>query len=256
MAVATFGRGFYILDNYSILRQLGEDVTEKDAHIFDIKEALMYFPSSNLNYQGAVHFKVSNPRPSTKIDYFIKDGFTTLKSKRMKAQKAALKSGEKYPYPTEAELRAEKTEVKPKLVFTIYDMEDNIMKKLSASLKSGYGSTSWDFSYLSNRGIQCVPGTYKVAIDKDMDGVFTRLAEPKTFKIKALPNALGAPDYQDKFDFTLNLSKFSSEVSSARTKLMDINKRLSYMKGATSGLPVEGNFLIAEINAMQKISFR
>lgn len=252
LAVATFGRGFYILDNYSILRQLSEEVTEKDAHIFDIKEALMYFPSSNLNYQGAVHFKASNPRPATKIDYFIKDGFTSLKSKRMKAQKAALESGDKYPYPTEAELRAERTEVKPKLVFTIYDMEGNIMKKLSAPLKPGYGTLSWDFSYLSNRGIQCVPGTYKLAIDKDMDGVFTRLAEPKSFRIKALPNALGTPDYKEKFDFALNLSKFSSEVSSARTKLADINKRLNYMKGATAGLPVEGNFLVTEINSLQQ----
>ncbi len=126
------------------------------------------------------------------------------------------------------------------------------MKKMTAPLKKGYGSLNWDFSYLSNRGIQCVPGTYKVAIDKDMNGAFTRLAEPKTFKIKALPNALGTPDYQEKFDFAMELNKLSAEVSSARMKLSDMNKRLSFMKGATSGLPVEGDFLVADINALQK----
>lgn len=252
LVVATFGRGFYVLDNYSILRELSEEITTKDAYIFKIKEALMYFPSSNLNYQGSVEFKVSNPQPVVKIEYFIKEGFTSLKSKRTKAQKAALKSGEKYPYPTEEDLRAEKTEVKPGLVFTIYDLDGNIMKKLSAPLSKGYKSITWNFSYLSNRGIKVVPGEYKVAIDKNENGVFTRLVEPQSFKIKALPNALGTPDYAEKFNFAKNLSKLSASVSSARTKISGMNKRLSFMKGATAGLPVEGNFLIEEINALQK----
>ena len=31
-----------------------------------------------------------------------------------------------------------------------------------------------------------------------------------------------------------------------------MNKRLQFMKGAIAGLPVEGNFMIQEINALQK----
>lgn len=252
LVVATFGRGFYILDNYSTLRELSEEVAEKKAHIFEIKDALMYFPSSNLNYQGDVHFKVSNPRPGVKIEYYINESFTSLKSKRMKAQKAALKSGEKYPYPTKEELMAEKKEVKPGLVFTIYDMSGNIMKKMNAPLSKGYRSITWNFSYLSSRGIQVVPGEYKVAIDKNDNGVFTRMVEPQSFKVIALPNALGTPDYAEKFNFAKELTKLSGSVSSARSKITDINKRLNFMKKATSGLPVEGDFLIKEINAFQK----
>ncbi len=252
LVVATFGRGFYILDNYSILRELSEEITKKDAHIFKINEALMYFPASNLNGQGAVHFQAPNPRPGVKIDYFIKDGFTTLKSKRIKAQEAALKSGEKYPYPTEEELMAEENEVKPGLVFTIYDMDGNIMKKLTTSLKKGYGSLTWDFSYLSNRGLTVVPGEYKVAIDKNDNGVFTRLAEPKAFKIIALPNALGTANYADNFNFAKQVNMLGGSVSSARAKITDMNERLSFMKQATSGLAVEGDFLIQQINDLQK----
>lgn len=252
LVVATFGRGFYILDNYSALRELSEEVAKKDAHIFKIKDALMFFPSSNLNYQGDVHFKVSNPRPAVKFEYYIKDGFKSLKSKRIKAQKAALKSGEEYPYPTEEELMAEKKELKPGLVLTIYDMSGNIMKKLSAPLSSGYKSTTWDFSYLSNNRIKVVPGEYKVAIDKNDNGVFTRLVEPQSFKVKALPNALGTPDYAEKFVFAKKVTKLQASVGSFRTKITDLNKRLTFMKKATGGLAVEGDFLIQEINALQK----
>lgn len=252
LVVATFGRGFYILDNYSMLRELSKEVADKDAYIFDIKEALMYFPSNNLNYQGGVHFKVSNPQPAVKFEYYIKEGFTSLKSKRIKAQKAALKTGEKYPYPTEEELRAENTEVKPGLVFTIYDSDGNIMKKLSAPLRKGYNSLKWDFSYLSNYGIRVIPGEYKIAIDKDENGVFTRLVEPQSFKIKALPNALGTPDYNEKFNFARKVTILSASVSSARKKITDMNGRLKFMKGAIAGLPVEGDFMVQQINALQK----
>lgn len=251
LAVATFGRGFYILDDYSILRQLSEEVPEKEAHIFDIKDALMYIPANNLNYQGGVYFKAPNPQPAVKIQYFVKNGFTSLKAKRIKAQKAALKSGEEYPYPTEEELRAERTEVKPRLVFTIYDMDGEIMKKLTRPLSPGYSSVTWDFSYLSSRGIRVVPGTYKVAIDKDMNGEFTRLAEPKEFKVIALPNALGTPDYEANFNFAKKVTKLQGEVGAARKKIMEMNQKLGQMKQATAGLPVEGDFLITEINALQ-----
>ncbi len=252
LAVATFGRGFYILDDYTILRQLSKEVAEKEAHIFDIKEALMYNPASNLNYQGGVYFTAPNPQPEVTIQYYIKNGYTTLKSKRIKAQKDALESGAKYPYPTEEELRAEENEVTPKLVFTIYDIDGNIMKKITTGLSKGYKSISWDFSYLSNRGITVIPGEYKVAIDKNDNGVFTRLAEPKSFKIKALPNALGTPDYEERFTFAKNHAKLSADVGVARTKISDMNKRLSFLKTATAGLPVEGDFLIKEIDALQK----
>jgi len=252
LAVATFGRGFYILDDYSILRELAEEIESKPAHIFSITDALMYNPSSNLNYQGEVYFKAPNPRPAVKIQYYHGDSYTTLKSKRMKAQKAAEKSGEKYPYPTEEELRAERNEVKPQLVFTIYNKDSDIIKKLTAPYSKGYKSITWDFSYLTGFGVSVPPGEYTVAIDKNMDGEFTRLVEPEPFKVITLPNALGTADLQAKFDFQLKLTKMSAEVGSAGKKLAEMNQRLKAMKSALNSLPVEGGFMVKDINALQK----
>ena len=86
--------------------------------------------------------------------------------------KAAEKAGAKFVYPTKEELLAEKEEAKPILIFTIYDSSGNIMRKLNKPLAKGYKNSSWDLSYLRDRGAKVPPGKYKVAIDKNINGVF------------------------------------------------------------------------------------
>ena len=252
LVVATFGRGYYVLDNYSMLRELKEDIEKQAGYLFDIKDGLMFNMGNNLGYQGEVYFRAMNPGSEVRIDYYIKEGYTTLKSKRDKALKAAEESGATYPYPTEEELRAESAEVLPQLIFTFYDADNHIVKKINRPLRSGYGSITWDFSYLDNRRINVIPGTYSVAIDKEHHGELTRLAEPKSFEVKTLPTALGAPDYQERFHFERKVSKLSDQISEARTQIMDMNKRLEGVKRSLSGLPKEGDFMVAEIAAFQK----
>ncbi len=252
LVVATFGRGFYVLDNYSSLRKLNEKVSETEAHLFDINEALLFFPSNNLSYQGDVHFRAANPKPSAKFEYFIKNGFESLKSKREKQMKAVEKASSKFVYPTKEELLAEKNEVKPTLVFTIYDNDGNIMKKLSSQLEKGYQTTSWDLSYLTSRGPKVPPGSYKVAIDKNMNGVFTRLVEPKFFMVTSIPNALGTPNYEANFNFLKGVNDLNVNVISSRGKIEAMNTRLKSIKNILGNTAVEANTLMSKINALQK----
>ena len=134
MVVATFGRGFYVLDNYSSLRELSKTVAKEEAHLFEINDALLYFPSSNLSYQGDVHFRIPNPTPSVKFEYYIKQGFESLKQKRKKEFVKNEKAGN-FKYPTKQELLEEKYEVKPRLFFTVYNKEGAVMRKITKSFK-------------------------------------------------------------------------------------------------------------------------
>ena len=246
LVVATFGRGFYVMDNYSALRELSENLAKKEAHLFKISDALMYYPSSNLNYQGDVHFRTPNPNPSAKFEYYIKDGYKSLKAKRTKTDITASN------YPSEDVLRAEATEAKPTLVFTVYDADDNIMRKLTTSLSSGYNSINWDLRYLTDRGPKVPPGDYTVAIDKNIDGVFTRLVEPQTFKVISLPNALGTPDYAANFNFLKDVNDLNAQVNAARVKIQNMNTRISNMKKMLANMPVEASALVNKMADLQK----
>ena len=251
LVVATFGRGFYVLDNYSALRELSADIEKKEAHLFDIDDALLYFPARNLSYQGSVTYRAPNPNPAATFEYYVKNGYETLKQKRIKAQKKAEKAGTKIPYPTEEELRAERTEKTPTLVFTVYDASNNIMRKLTSPLRKGYQTISWNLSYLTNGGPKVPPGTYKVAIDKNFNGNYTRLVAPQSFVVKAQPNALGTPNYTANFNFVKEVNDLNAQVASARGKITDMNRRLSNMKTSLTSIPVEASSLEAKINALQ-----
>ena len=251
LVVGTFGRGFYVLDNYSSLRKLTEEIEKKEAHLFDINETLLYFPASNLNYQGEVYFRSENPKPEATFEYYIKTGFESLKQKRVKAMKDAEGKDEDFDYPTEDELLAEKEEAKPTLVFTIYDADGNIMRKFTQPLSKGYKSTNWDLAYLTSRGPKVPPGTYMVAIDKNVEGVFTRLVEPQPFTIKSLPNALGTPNYVTNFNFLRDVNELNAKVNAARGKIESMNERLSSMEKILLNTPVEANVLVPKINSLQ-----
>ena len=248
LVVATFGRGFYVLENYAPLRKLSSEIEKKEAHIFEIKDALLYFPSSNLNYQGDVHFRTPNPDPAVKFEYFIKNGYETLKEKREKIAEES----ENITYPSEEELLSEKMEPKTTLLFTIYDANGNIMRKLNSSLKKGYGSINWDLSYLSERGAKVPPGTYKVAIDKNIGSEFTRLLEPQSFNVKSIPNALGTPNYEANFNFIKEVTNLYANVTASRGKIDDMSSRLKSMTKILENMPVEANVLTNKIDALQK----
>lgn len=252
LVVATFGRGFYVMDDYTPLRQLSEEMSKKDAHMFEINDVLSYYPSSNINYQGAVHFSVPNPDPEARFDFYIKDGYVTLKQKRIKAQKKALKDSMDYPYPTEEELLAEEQEVKPELVFTIYNDEGQIIRKMTTGLRKGYQTQTWDLRYLNRRGPRVPPGTYTVAIDKNHNGEFTRLIEPVSFIVKTMPNALGTPEHEDNFDFMKSVIDLDIKVSEARGMINDMNTKLENMTKILENTPVEANTLLPEIIETQK----
>ena len=63
LVLATYGRGFWILDDVTPLRQLNEKVLEKNVHLFDLRQAYRMHPLRN------------GPRPNARalINYYLKD---------------------------------------------------------------------------------------------------------------------------------------------------------------------------------------
>ena len=252
IVVATFGRGFYVLEDYSYIRELKNDITKKEAHIFDIKDGLLYYPSSNTNYQGEVHFSVPNPRPALTIKYNLKNGYETLKQKRIKAQKAAEKAGREIDFPSKDELRAETEEQSATLLFTISDQDGNIIRKLEKPLRKGLGSLNWDMRYLQSRGPAVPPGKYFVKMEKLVKGVFETIIESKAFNVKTLNNnALGTPDYKEKFEFLKKVAKLNVTISGTSTYAGTLSSGIAGVKRTLISTPSNTNELMLKATALE-----
>ena len=253
LVVATFGRGFYVLEDYSYIRELKENISDRDAHIFNIKDGLLYYPSTNTNYQGEVYFSVPNPSPEVKIGYYLKEGYETLKQKRIKAQRAAEKAGREISFPTKEELEAENNELAAKLLFTIYDAEGNIMRKIERPLRNGLASVTWDMRYLSARGPAVPPGEFSVKMEKFVNGSFTSLLDDVKFKVNTLNNnALGTPDYKEKFDFLRDASDLNLTISATGSYAGDLLKKIADAKNSLMAVPANTNELLLEAMALEE----
>ncbi|MEZ5012558.1 MAG: hypothetical protein R2744_13695 [Bacteroidales bacterium] len=235
LVVATFGRGFYVLDNYSYLRELVSVVENSAAHIFGIKDGLLYYPASNQNYQGEVNFAVPNPDPEVTIRYFVKDGYTTLRQKRMNEQRAAEKAGREITFPTNEQLVAEETEEPAVLLFTIFDAQGNIMRKVERPLRRGMSELTWDMRYLRRNGPAVPPGTYSVKMEKYANGKFVTLVEKKDFGVNTLDNnALGTPDYVAKFEFLKKAADLSQVISETGRYASDLKAKIGTIRAICS----------------------
>src|SRR6266567_3405760 len=98
LVMATFGRGFYVLDDITPLRQMKAESTEHPAAIFPVKDALMYVERHPLGgpqkgFQGDAFYAAENPPYGAVFTAYLKEKVKTKKEKRQDAEKDAADQG-------------------------------------------------------------------------------------------------------------------------------------------------------------------
>jgi hypothetical protein len=149
LVIATFGRGFYVLDDISALRQMKAESLEQTAATFPVKDALLYIERHPLGepkkgFQGDAFYTAENPPYGAVFTAYLKEKLKTKKEKRQEAEKEAAKKSQTLPYPSNDELRAEAEEKKPEVYF-------HGLRRIGAAIRRMDGSIERDFS--GRRGI-------------------------------------------------------------------------------------------------------
>jgi photosystem II stability/assembly factor-like uncharacterized protein len=238
VVIGTFGRGFYILDDYSPLRNFKKDILDKEGFIFPVKDAKMYVQTSGFDNQGSTYFMSPNPDFGATITYYIKEVPKTAIAIRQEKEKALFEKGEPIPQPSINELDAEEKEIKPYLIFTITDENNNIVKRIYKSASKGVNRVTWNFTYESispvtitkyepvssgsggrrgggggGGGIQVMPGTYKVSLALFEKSETRELAGAVPFVCKPLGIAtFPATDLKAKYSWISEASDFSRSM--------------------------------------------
>ncbi len=237
IVIATFGRGFYIVDDYTPLRFINEKELKKESIIFPIKDALMYVQKRARYGQGADYYSAKNPKYGAVFTYYFGKSIKTKKQIRKKIEKKALKNKSAFKYPTFEELRIEDEQEKPFILFTIKDADGNIVRKLHAPASKGLKRIVWDFNYASTQpvrkganpfsnkgfGIPIIPGKYNITMSKVVDGVETKLYGAESFNVKSLNNStLPAKNRKEVLAFQKKTSELARTVFGA----VNVNKEM------------------------------
>lgn len=259
LVLATFGRGFFVMDDYSALRDLSNDLLKKEAHIFPVSEALQYQPYSPIaasdtigwlgprGFQGETYYLGQNPTFGAAFTYYLKDKYSTLKQEREKAEGKTRKDGKAVFYPSYDQLKAESEEEKPFLIFTIKDARGNVVDEIRTAARKGINRVHWDLKYpavsqlntnLSDSkslpsGIMVLPGTYTVELAKSINGEVSQLTGPVSFEVKTLNNrTLPATDPAAMLAFHKQLMDLSKTANGARSAYNQLQDALKYYKAA------------------------
>ncbi|MEW6745995.1 MAG: glycosyl hydrolase [Planctomycetota bacterium] len=258
---ASFGRGFYILDDYSPLRTVSRELLEQEAVLFPVKDALMYIQSSPLGWlekgsQGDAYFTAPNPPFGAVFTYYLKEGLKTRKERRREAEDKIKKEGGDTFYPPWDELRAEDREEEPTILLVVTDEEGGTVRRLSAPAGKGFHRVAWNLRYPAftpaslpsaaerdpwdepPSGPMAAPGTYNVRLYKRVDGQLTAFGEMQTFKAVPLGIAsLPGPDKEALLAFQMKTGRLQRAVLGANHALQDAREHLKLVKQAIDDTP-------------------
>ena len=258
LVLASFGRGFYVLDNYAPLRELDASAVDKQGYLFNIKDALIFnkwrplggLGSRERGFQGEDYYSAPNPDRGAVFTYWIKEGVTSLKQERIKWEKKAFKDNKDIPYPTLEQIKAEDNELPSYLIFTVTDEDDNFIRELRSPLSKGLNSITWDLKYpadlsvLSNQAsatsglpssnVFVMPGRYSVSLSQNIKGEITELAGPVEFTVLELNNrTVPAMDRTAMRDFKMKGLKLDNALRAASSALREMEGKINPYKAAT-----------------------
>ncbi len=268
LVVATFGRGFYVLDDYSPLREISKELLNKDAYLFPVKDALMYHQSSGRYGQGATYFKAPNPKFGAVFTYYLKDVPKTLKEMRKEKEKKLFKQSKPIPQPSYDEIRKEKEEVPPYLVFTVMDENGETVRKISAKPQKGINRVNWDLRYDSfnpvklkknkfnpfaktSSSLLALPDKYSVKMSIVVRGKEKLLAGPVNFNAKLLKNTtLPAKDMNKKIAFERKALDLARRVVGARKEAEELASRVEVIKQTVNNTSAAPFDLMKKVNSI------
>ena len=231
LLVCTFGRGFYVLDDYSALRKLTTEVAVKTNSILPPERTYAYVQSSQLggggkSFQGSAHYFADNPPFGATFTVTLKENLKSKKQLRKEKEAEAKKAGKEIDYPSLDDLRAEAEEEAPAVTMTIADSSGDVISQLSAATSEGVYKLTWNLRQFGTNpdapfggyGPMVTPGKYTAQLFKRHNGATTKLTEPVAFEI--LPDPLTTL----KADDFAAIAAFNKEVRTAAKQLYATTK--------------------------------
>ncbi|HXH92667.1 MAG TPA: glycosyl hydrolase, partial [Thermoanaerobaculia bacterium] len=279
LVIATFGRGFWVLDDVSPLRAMTPAIAANEATLFPTRDADLFVERAQYglpgkSFQGATFFTAPNPPFGAVFTYYLKD---ELKSRRKQRQEAESKIDQDKsnepghappPYPTLDQLRAEDREIEPAIVMIVSDEEGNVIRRVSGPAKAGFHRVAWDLRYPAPNPIELkepeadvfspppggplvAPGKYTVRVAKRIDGVETLLGSPQTFNVVPLYlSIMKESDRAAVLDFQKKAAALQRTLMGAARVTQESLTRVQYIRRALDEIAGPDPKLLAKVNTI------
>jgi photosystem II stability/assembly factor-like uncharacterized protein len=254
---ASFGRGFFILDDYSALRAVSGKQLQQESTLFPVRKAWWYIERPVLGFsergsQGAAHFTAPNPPFGAVFTYYLAEDLKMKKTIRQEKEERLIQQNKNISFPGWDEVEAERRQDSVKMWLTVHDKKGQIVRRIEGSPKKGFQRVAWDLRYPSRaaivikdgaddeepQGAMAAPGEYTVTLSKQVDGVFTDLSDPLSFMVERMrQGSLEGSDPATTSTFWQEIAQLQRRTSAASKALQKTLKRIDHLKIVLSRTP-------------------
>ncbi len=257
LVLGTFGRGIYVLDDYSSLRTL--NIKDMNSELFTPRNGHWYKQKRILGggkkaAQGDNYFVADNPPFGVEFTYYLNEKILSKKKIREKNEKKSEKENEIIEVPNWEILENEKREINPAIWIFIYS-DNNIIKKVRAKNKKGLSRVSWDLSSESQStiseknfnkeesGSMVNPGEYSAQLFKQIEGEYISISDKKTFKVDQISKgALEGVSIEQVSQFRQKLNNLRNDGNNLSNDIKDLKVKINMMlKAYKRGLLLDKN---------------
>lgn len=150
LVAATFGRGIYVLDDYTPLRHLNGKTLAKEGVLFPPRHAWIYHERSHV-IAAYGNYTTPNPPYGAMLSFYLRDGLDP-------------KGG-------------------GKIILNIQDMDGKSIHQMDCPKEAGLHRLTWNFRHRSAGRAE--PGEYMVHLQKFVKGKIITLGEPQPLQVRA-----------------------------------------------------------------------
>ena len=263
---ATFGRGFYILDDYAPLRDMAGGALAAGAVLFPVRDAWWYIPNTPLQAPGkptlgTTDYTAPNPDFGATFTYWLADPPETMREERRAAEKAAHERGEDIAFPGYDQLRAEAGESGPRVAMVVRDEAGDPVRRVMGPATKGLHRVTWDLRRPApdpvdlttpgftppwagpSRGPLAPPGRYTVEMALITETGVERLGTPRSFMVKPVLNSPPGTDHTAAMAFAQETADLQRRARGAAAEIGRARDRLRHMRAALDETPAAGEEL-------------
>jgi len=272
---ATFGRSFYVLDDYSPLRDVNADMLQEGSVLFPVRRTHWYVPKRPhscatpgcVDSQGDAYFVSPNPPFGAVFTYYLAEGRKNLKDQRTEAEKDLIAENADVVFPDWDRLDEEALEDEPAIVFVVSDPDGNVIRHIEAPAEAGFQRIAWNLRYpvvdpwvpeaerdenSNAAGVLVTPGTYSVSMYQRIDGEMMDLNQNQTFEVVSIREpTLQGSSQQQRVLFSQQVDEMRRAVNGTLKSIDEVLTQLGAIEDTLQHSTAD-MALYAQANSLEK----
>jgi photosystem II stability/assembly factor-like uncharacterized protein len=273
---ATFGRGFYVLDDYSPLREIADGALDSKGGVMPVRDAWWYIP--NVPNQapgrptlGSTAYVAPNPPFGATLTYYLPETPQNPSDVREEREGELRKQDSDIPFPGYETLWEEIGESGPKVLLQVSDGAGVHVRWVEGPARRGVHRVAWDLRRPAPDPIDLstpafvppwasdpvgplvAPGTYSAQMLLVTSSGVEEVGGSQEFEVKAVPTAPAGTDFVAVADFQHRTGELQRRIGVASSELGRQVDRLRYMRAALLQTPGPDPALFGEIDAVGRV---